>query len=217
MAMAIKNEWVSVDGSIIKNPSFQVNPYTAQVKLDGENIDPISPMTIMLNKPEGYTCSHKDTGDLVYDLMPERFKSRKPAFSSIGRLDKYSTGQLLLTDDGDLLHRVISPKSNAKKHYHVTLRDDLNGNEAELFNTGEFYMDKDDKPLKPAIWIAENKCSGIMILSEGRFHQIRRMFETIGNEVITLHRFQTGGLSLNDLPKGEWRILNDDDLKQVFL
>ncbi len=216
MAMAIKNEWVSVDGNIIKNPAFQLNPNASQVKLDGEIIDPISPMTVMLHKPEGYTCSHNDSGDLVYDLMTARFKSRKPTFSSIGRLDKYSTGQLLFTDDGDLLHRIISPKSCAKKHYHVTLRDNLKGNETDLFSSGEFYMDKDDKPLKPATWIAENERNGTMILSEGRFHQIRRMFETIGNEVLELHRFQTGGLSLGDLPKGEWRILNDDDLKAIF-
>ncbi len=217
MAMAIKNEWVSVDGEIIRNPAFAVDISIMQIKLDGEIIDPISPMTIMLNKPAGYTCSHKDAGDLVYDLMPDRWKARKPAFSSIGRLDKYSTGQLLFTDDGDLLHRIIHPKSCAKKHYHVTLRDDLNGDEAELFSSGEFYMDKDDKPLKSAQWTPENSRSGIMILSEGRFHQIRRMFETVGNEVIELHRFQTGGLILGDLPEGEWRYLNNDDLGNIFI
>ncbi len=216
MAMTIKNESVSVDGKIVRNPTFTVDIYTMKIKINGNNIDPPAPMTIMLNKPAGYTCSHKDAGNIVYDLLPKRWKDRKPAFSSIGRLDKYSTGQLLFTDDGDLIHRIISPKSCTKKYYHVTLRDDLNGDETKLFGSGEFYINKDDKPLKPAIWTPKDKRSGTMIISEGRFHQIRRMFKTIGNEVIKLHRFQTGGLILGDLPEGEWRILNKNDLESIF-
>ena len=77
-------------------------------------------------------------------------------------------------------------------------------------------MDKDEKPLKPAQWTVKNDRAGTMLLNEGRFHQIRRMFETIGNEVITLHRHQTGGLPLGDLPEGQWRALSNDDLDQIF-
>lgn len=219
MAMAIKNEWVSIDGQIIKNPAFQVDlnlVAEGRVKLDGETIDPVQPFTIMLHKPVGYTCSHKDPADIIFDLLPERFAARKPTFSMVGRLDKYSSGQLLLTDDGDLLHRISHPKSHAAKHYNVTLRDDLKGTESDLFATGELYIGDDNKPLKPAQWLAEGKRAGMMILEEGRFQQIRRMFETIDNEVITLERFQTGGLSLGNLPKGEWRTLNEDDLKKIF-
>ncbi len=219
MAMAIKNEWVSVNGEVVRNPAFAVDLDIVRaggVKLDGEKIDPISPFTIMMHKPAGYTCSRKDAGDLVYDLMPERFKLRKPILSSIGRLDKYSTGQLLFTDDGDLLHRITHPKTHAKKYYEVTLRDDLKGNEAELFASGEFCMTEDDKPLKPAEWSANDARSGTIIISEGRYHQVRRMFETVGNEVITLNRFQTGSLALGDLEEGKWRVLNADDLDSIF-
>lgn len=219
MAMAIKNEWVSIDGEIIKNPSFQVDldlVAEGRVELDGEKIDPVQPFTIMLHKPVGYTCSHKDPADIIFDLLPERFAARKPTLSMVGRLDKYSSGQLLLTDDGDLLHRISHPKSHAAKHYNVTLRDDLTGTETDLFATGELYIGDDNKPLKPAQWTQTDAKSGVMILHEGRFQQIRRMFETIDNEVITLERFQTGGLSLGDLPKGEWRTLNEDDLKKIF-
>lgn len=219
MAMAIKNEWVNIDGETIKNPAFQVDlslVAEGRVELDGEKIDPVQPFTIMLHKPVGYTCSHKDPADIIFDLLPERFAARKPTFSMVGRLDKYSSGQLLLTDDGDLLHRISHPKSHASKHYNVTLRDDLKGTESDLFATGELYIGDDNKPLKPAQWTQTGAKSGVMILHEGRFQQIRRMFETINNEVITLERFQTGSLSIGDLPKGEWRTLNEDDLKKIF-
>ncbi len=219
MAMAIKNGWVDIDGEVIKQPSLNVNlkdVRSGNVKLEDETLDPLPPLTVMLHKPAGYTCSHRDSGKLVYDLLPKRWHKRKPSFSSIGRLDKHSSGQLLFTDDGDLLHRIIHPKTHAKKYYQVTLRDNLKGNESELFASGDFYMDEDDKVLKPAKWTANDNKSGIMILSEGRYHQVRRMFETLGNKVITLHRFQTGGLELGDLPEGEWKALSDNDLAAIF-
>lgn len=219
MAMAIRNEWLEIDGKVVKDPSLSVDLVLVRegrIIFDGTPLDPPAPFTVMLHKPTGYTCSHKDAGDLVYDLMPQRWKSRKPAFSSIGRLDKYSSGQLLFTDDGELLHRIIHPKSRAHKHYRVTLRDDLKGGEAEIFASGTFCMDKDDKPLKPAEWCAEGKREGIMILSEGRFHQIRRMFGSLGNEVKTLHRFQTGNLPLGDLEEGTWRVLDEGDVGRIF-
>lgn len=170
----------------------------------------------MLNKPAGYTCSRKDPGAVVYDLLPERFLARKPSFSSIGRLDKYSSGQLLFTDDGDLLHRIISPKSTVAKHYHVTLANDLRGDEAEIFASGTFCIGSDIEPLKPAQWSAEDARTGRIILHEGRFHQIRRMFETLGNEVITLHRFKTGALDLSDVEEGEWKTLTAADIRKIF-
>lgn len=215
MTMAIKNEWLDIDGERVTNPSQHVDldwVAAGRVTFDGEALDPLAPFTIMLHKPVGYTCAHKDAGDIVYDLLPARFKNRKPSFSSIGRLDKYSTGQLLFTDNGDLLHRVTSPKTYVPKHYHVTLRDPLSGEEAALFASGDFMLKSEDKPLKPATWIPHDSTSGTMIISEGRYHQIRRMFDKLQNKVITLHRFQTGALPLGDLKEGAWRVLNHDDL-----
>lgn len=215
MTIAIKNEWLEIDGARVKTPSMTIDTKLVEegrVTFDGEKLDPLYPFTIMLHKPVGYTCSHKDPAAIVYDLLPERFANRKPALSMIGRLDKYSSGQLLLTDDGDLLHRITHPKSHAPKHYTVTLRDDLEGNEAERFVSGTFCMIKDENPLKPAFWTPIDHRSGTMILHEGRYHQIRRMFETLGNEVVTLHRYQTGNLPLGDLAEGKWRALDADDL-----
>jgi 16S rRNA pseudouridine516 synthase len=183
---------------------------------DGEVVGPLAPLTLMLHKPEGYSCSHKGAGALVYDLLPYRFRARKPALSSVGRLDKESTGLLLITDDGEFLHRVIHRKTHSPKHYRVSVRDRLRGNESELFSTGEFMLMGDHKPLKPAIWSAESLVSGVMILTEGRYHQIRRMFEVLGNHVTALHRFQTGNLALGDLPTGEYKILSPADLLCIF-
>ena len=219
MAMAIKNEWVSIEGNIITNPSYQVDMSIVRaggVKIDDEPLDPLSPLIIMLHKPVGYTCSLKDPGDIIYDLLPERFRGRKPVLSSVGRLDKYSSGQLLLTDDGDLLHRLIHPKKQVKKYYHVQLEGDLRGNEAELFARGDFLLKGDEKPLKPAEWISEDERTGVMILSEGRYHQIRRMFEMLGNKVVALHRYKTGSLEMKNLGEGEWRIISEEERQKLF-
>ncbi len=217
MTAAIRNGWVTMDGADIIDPGHPVPLDRARaVRLDGEVIDPPPPMAVMLHKPAGYTCSHNDVGALVYDLLPDRWRIRKPPLSTVGRLDKESTGQLLLTDDGDLLHRITHPRSHAAKHYRVVLRDRLRGDEAALFGAGGFLLGGDAKPLKPASWTPDGPASGVMVLDEGRYHQIRRMFETLGNLVVSLHRFRTGGLDLGALPEGAWRFLGDDDLAALF-
>lgn len=219
MGMAIKNGWVDIDGVRVHDPSLNVDlewVRAGRVRLEDAPLDPLYPFTIMLNKPTGYTCSHKDPAAIVYDLLPERFALRKPALSMVGRLDKYSSGLLLLTDDGELLHRISHPKSHAPKYYRAELRDDLRGNEEAEFASGEFMMEKDDKPLKAAFWTPDSARSGDMILHEGRYHQVRRMFETIGNEVMVLHRYKIGGLELGDLEQGKWRALDDADITKIF-
>lgn len=184
--------------------------------LNGEIVDSPAPLTIMLNKPVGYVCSHRDAGALVYDLLPDRWRHRKPVLSSAGRLDKDSSGQLLLTDDGNLLHRIIQPRTRSPKHYQVTVHAALRGDENDLFSSGEFFIHGDDKPLRPALWKPVNARSGVMILNEGRYHQIRRMFAAVGNHVITLHRFQTGALALGDLEEGAYKILSAAEIQNVF-
>lgn len=185
--------------------------------LDDEALDPPAPLTAMLNKPAGYVCSHDERGAIIYDLLPPRWKLRKPALSAAGRLDKESTGQVILTDDGDLLHRIIHPKSHAAKQYAVTVARDLRGDEVALFASGTFLMQGDARPLKAAFWTPDGPRCGTMILHEGRFHQIRRMFETLGNEVVTLHRFRTGALPLGELAPGEYRLLDEQDRRAIFL
>lgn len=152
MTMAVKNGWVDVDGQRMTDPGFSVAPEMVRegrVLLDGEKLDPLPPLNIMLNKPAGVTSSHKDPGKVVYDLLPERFARRSPKLSIAGRLDKDSTGLVILTDDGDLLHRITHPRRHAKKHYRVTLRDPLKGNEAEIFARGDMMLGGRINPSDP--------------------------------------------------------------------
>lgn len=219
MAMAIKNGWFEVDGVRMIDPSADVSleaVRAGRVTFDSEALDPPAPLTILLHKPVGYTCSLKDAGPIIYDLLPPRFRARNPVLSPVGRLDKYSSGMLLLSDDGDFLHRVTHPKTHAEKHYRVVLRDDLRGDEAAVFGAGGMMLKEEEKPLKPARWRAEGTRGGVMVLHEGRYHQIRRMFEALGNEVIALHRYQTGGLMLGDLAEGIWRALEQNEIDKVL-
>jgi 16S rRNA pseudouridine516 synthase len=179
------------------------------VRVDGEVLDPPPGMLLMLHKPVGYTCSTKDPGRIVYDLLPPRYRLRSPLLSSVGRLDRDTSGLLLFTDDGALLHRISSPKSKLSKVYEATLASDLRGDEVELFASGTMMLESEQTPLLPAELEVLGARHVRLILHEGRYHQVRRMFAAVGNHVATLHRSRVGGLGLGDLPSGEWSRLHD--------
>jgi 16S rRNA pseudouridine516 synthase len=187
------------------------------IRWRGEPLDPPFPFTIMLHKPDGYTCSSDDPGSIIYDLLPERFLHRNPGLNPIGRLDKDTTGLLLLTDDGKLLHKVIHPKSNCRKVYLAVLDRPLVGHEAELFGSGRLTLLNDNKPLLPAGFEKTGEKEALVTLHEGRYHQVRRMFAAAGNHVVALKRISIGGLKLpTDLKEGEWRELDEDDHRMLF-
>jgi len=192
------------------------NVEPANVLFDGDELDPVAPLTLMLHKPSGYTCSAKDTGRLVYELLPERYRFRDPVLSSVGRLDRETSGLLLFTDDGALLHRIISPKQHVPKVYEVVVADPLRGDEAELFGSGTLMLDGEDTPLKPAGFERLGEHSARLTLHEGRYHQVRRMFGALGNRVAELHRSAMGALTLERLEEGQWRRLDEADLRRVF-
>ena len=182
-----------------------------QLRLDGEALDPPAGLLLMLHKPTGYTCSTRDRGLLVYHLLPERFGLRSPVLASVGRLDRETSGLLLMTDDGALLHRLTSPRQKLPKVYEVTLARDLTGDEAALFASGTLTLASDHKPLAPARMTPLGPRHARLEITEGRYHQVRRMFAATGNHVLALHRSQVGGLTLGDLPAGAWRVLGPDD------
>lgn len=186
------------------------------IRIDGEPLDPPPGLTLMLHKPRGYTCSTKDTGRLIYDLLPPRFRQRSPQLSSVGRLDRDTSGLLLMTDDGALLHRIVSPKAKLDKAYEATLAEDLRGDEGARFASGTLMLESDDKPLLPAELDVQGPRQAQLVLHEGRYHQVRRMFAAVGNHVEALHRSRIGGLTLGALPEGEWRILDASDLDTLF-
>jgi len=188
-----------------------------QILFRGEPLDPPFPFTILLNKPDGYTCSSEDPGDTIYDLLPERFAHRNPGLNPIGRLDKDTTGLLLMTDDGKLLHKIIHPKSNCLKVYHATLDRPLEGHEAEAFASGTLMLNSETKPLLPAQLEVIGEKDALITLHEGRYHQVRRMFAAVGNHVLELKRISIGGLKLpEDLEEGEWRVLSEADRDNLF-
>ncbi|NII54861.1 pseudouridine synthase [Luteibacter sp. SG786] len=188
----------------------------ADVRFDGEPLDPPQGMLLMLNKPTGYTCSRKDVGRLVYDLLPPRFALRNPVLSTVGRLDRDTSGLLLFTDDGQLLHRIISPKASVSKVYDATLAADLRGDEAATFAAGTLMLEGETTPLEPASMDVLGPRRVRLTLTEGRYHQVRRMFAAVGNHVETLERVALGGLTLDGLPSGEWRLLTAADTARIF-
>ena len=188
-----------------------------RMTISGRPVDPAPGMVLMLHKPVGVTCSHKEAGAMVYDLLPQRWRRREPVLSTIGRLDKDTSGLLLLTDDGALLHRVISPKSHVAKRYLATLARPLDGHETEAFASGTLMLEGESKPLLPASLEPLSANTALLTIGEGRYHQVRRMFAAIGNHVDALHRDRIGGLALpDDLPAGEWRILDEASVASVF-
>jgi 16S rRNA pseudouridine516 synthase len=179
------------------------------IRIDGEPLDPPQGLLLMLHKPVGYVCSTKDKGRLIYDLLPPRFRLRDPVLSTVGRLDRDTSGLLLLTDDGALLHRIISPKSELPKVYEATLSQPLRGDEAMLFASGTLLLESEQKPLLPAELEMLEPQRVRLTLHEGRYHQVRRMFAAVGNHVEALHRVSVGGLALDGLAPGDWRALDD--------
>jgi len=188
----------------------------ADIRVDGEPLDPQIGLTLMLNKPVGYTCSTTDPGGVIYDLLPQRFRHRSPTLASVGRLDRETTGLLLMTDDGGLLHRIVSPRTGLQKVYRATLARDLQGNEAKIFASGKLQLESERTPLAPAELRVLGAREAELVLTEGRYHQARRMFAAVGNHVETLHRSQIGGLTLGDLPEGQWKVVHAHDLDILF-
>lgn len=188
----------------------------ADIRVDGEPADPAQGLVLMLHKPTGYTCSTRDAGRLVYDLLPPRFRLRSPTLSTVGRLDRETSGLLLFTDDGQLLHRIISPKSALPKVYEATLAQPLRGDEAALFASGALLLESEDTPLLPAQLEVMAPTQARLTLHEGRYHQVRRMFAAVGNHVDALHRSRVGGLPLDALPEGQWRVLSAGDIDALF-
>lgn len=187
------------------------------IQVQGEPLDPPSPLTILLNKPVGYTCSSSDPEEVVYDLLPVRFELRKPKLNPVGRLDKDTSGLLILTDDGQLLHRLSHPKHSVGKLYEVELDRPLEGHEADVFASGELMLESETKPLKPAELEVTGEKTARITLHEGRYHQVRRMFAAVGNHVVSLRRIAIGGLDLpSDLEVGDWREITAAEFERIW-
>ena len=182
------------------------------VRVDGEPIECPGGILALLHKPAGYVCSHDaEEGATIYDLLPPRWTKRNPPVTSVGRLDKNTTGVLLVTDLGELVQRWTSPKHKVAKVYDVTVDNDLSPALVELFAAGTLMLEGEEKPCLPAKLEILSPREATLELTEGRYHQVKRMFASQGLEVSRLHRSRFGEITLGDLPVGQWRLLPPHD------
>jgi 16S rRNA pseudouridine516 synthase len=211
---------VTLDGAATRDPALRL-PVTPELpkrmSVAGRPVDPPAPLSLIMNKPPRVVCSHSEPGRSVYELLPPRWRARDPVLSTVGRLDAETSGLLLITDDGALLHRIISPRNHVAKRYHATLDRTLKGHEGDLFASGSLLLEGETKPLAPAQFQPLSPTAAWVTITEGRYHQVRRMFAAAGNHVIALHRDRIGGLDLpSDLDAGAFRPLTGDEQSAIF-
>lgn len=209
----LKSLRVTVNGKTEKMYDCKVNPETDTVTVNGEIVSYSEHLYLLMNKPKGVLTATEDKRQkTVVDLLPENL--RRKDISPVGRLDKDTTGLLLLTDDGVLAHKIISPKSKIEKEYYAVLDGDIKPEYIEQFANGVVLAD--GTKCMPAKLTRISECCASIIICEGKYHQIKRMFGTVGLGVNELKRVRIGALSLpNELKEGEITAL--DDFSACFL
>jgi 16S rRNA pseudouridine516 synthase len=197
---------VTVRGQPADDPGRKVT--ATEVAVDGAPLDHPDGLLLLLHKPTGLVCSHEEReGPSVYSLLPERWRRRNPVVTSIGRLDKDTSGLLLLTDQSPLVHRLTSPRHKVSKVYRATIDRDLSLDLVPLFAAGTLQLDGEKEPCAPAALRLVGPREAELTLTEGKYHQVRRMFAACGGTVLTLHRVRFGSLELGGLEPGQWREL----------
>ena len=202
---------VTVNGLAVRSSDINIDEYADTVTYCGEKILYRKYTYVMLNKPEGVVSATEDGRDkTVLDLLPDGVRTR--GMFPCGRLDKNTLGLVLLTDDGELAHRLLAPKSHVKKIYRFRSRFPISEEDARRFENG--LVLEDGYETKPAeIRLDEGKDGGIITLVEGKYHQIKRMLEALDNKITYLERLEFGSLTLDaTLARGEWRYLTDEEI-----
>lgn len=197
---------VCIKGEEVFNPALKA--LHCDITIDGEPLD-AQTLTLLMNKPQNVICSHDDAGVLIYSLLPQRWQRRNPKLSTVGRLDVDTTGAILITDNGELNHKLTSPKSEAMKIYEAILAQPLKGDEAQIFSSGTLMLNGESKPLLPAKLTVLTPTKVQLEICEGRYHQVKRMFAAVGNKVIQLHRSNFAGYGVEDLALGQYKLLTD--------
>ncbi len=210
-ASAAKAGRISVNGEVCRRADVHIDENSAAVTLDGEQVIWQRFTYIMLNKPAGYISSTEDgDGPCVIELLPER--ERKLGLFPCGRLDKYTLGLMLLTNDGALAHSLLSPKKHVSKTYRYECRDVLSPEHKEKIERGIDIGGYISLPCE--IFPDISGKSGSIVLHEGKYHQIKRMFDAVGNKITALERVSFGPLELDaKLRRGEWRMLEQSEIE----
>ena len=195
------------NGARLLDPSKKVE--ASAVLVDDAPLDHPDGLLILMHKPLGRICSHDSSGGpSIYDLLPPRWRERTPQVTSIGRLDKETTGVLLLTDQSALVHRLTSPRHHVPKRYLVTVDRDLPPNLDVIFSAGTLLLEGEKDPCEPAIYETRGPREAAVTLTQGRYHQVRRMFAAAAGVTVTsLHRESFGDLTLGGLALGQWLVL----------
>lgn len=212
--VAIKRGLVKVDGEIIKKPDYKINELNAKVEYNGKDIKYQKFVYIMLNKPQGVVSATEDTKQkTVLDLLPEKYK--KLGMFPCGRLDKDTLGLVILTNDGESGHRLLAPKSHVSKTYKYICADPLDiKSKVKIENGIEL---RDGQVTKPCIIKMDTSTEGKITLTEGKYHEIKRLFGAVGNKIVYLERISFGSLILDvNLKRGEWRELTDSEITNLI-
>ena len=212
---AILEGKVKVDGKVVTELGTKIIPSVNKIEYEGKALkNEEEKVYVLLNKPIGYVTTVKDQFDR--DIVTDLIKGVKVKLLPVGRLDMYTSGALILTNDGDFIYRVTHPKHEIEKTYNVTLRGTIDNKQVEELRNG---VKIDDYITKPAVVkilkIDEEKnISRIQItIHEGKNRQVRKMCEAVGKNVLALHRARIGKLDVKDLKIGEWRYLREDEIK----
>ncbi len=212
----IKKKSVLVNGTLVKDVGLKVNPYEDKIVIEGEEVFYRKFIYIMMNKPQGVVSATSDNHDqTVVDLLPFDYQSFEPA--PVGRLDKDTVGLLLLTNDGELNHKLLSPKSHVDKVYYAYLEHEATEEDVMAFEKGVMLADG-YKCMPAGLKISEEDMKEVHVtLHEGKFHQVKRMFHARDNDVTYLQRVSFGPLTLDEsLDEGEFRELTKEELAALI-
>ena len=210
----IRSGAVAVDGVPVRDPAAKVDPSCQTVAVGGSPILWQEHLYIMMNKPAGVLSSTEDRRQkTVLDLLPEDLRRR--GLFPAGRLDKDTTGLLLITDDGELAHKMLSPKSHVYKQYRAQLDAPVEEADIQAFAAGVAWEGEQYAPAR--LWVEQDPRAAFVEIREGRFHQVKRMFQARGKTVLSLKRLKIGGLSLDStLQEGECRLLAPEEVCQIL-
>lgn len=213
-AKAIRDKRVSVNGEICRAADMKVDTDADSVSLDGQALTYRKYVYYMMHKPGGVVSATEDkTEKTVIDILPDELK--RDGLFPAGRLDKDTTGLLILTDDGDYAHRMLSPKKHVNKTYIAALDREPDGSVSEAFEKGILLADGTQCQPGQAVCLGNTRVE--VTIREGRYHQVKRMFAALGYKVIALERIRIGGLPLDPtLKKGETRPLSEEEAMLVF-
>lgn len=211
----IRQKAVAVDGETVTKPDFKLDPEQHEIRVNGQALAFQKNIYIMMNKPKGVVCATQDNlSKTVLDIVPESL--RRKGLAPAGRLDKDTVGLLILTDDGDFAHRIISPKKHVYKRYYAELDKAVTDKAVRMFENGIELSD--GTVCLPARLEIVGESSACVEICEGKFHQVKRMFTACGLSVLYLKRLSIGGLELdNTLAEGECREMTKNEKSTLFI